>query len=70
MTTGDANKAQYPDGYANGGILKAPMDTTPLVIIFPTKGSRAIIAGILMGKKPSGATPRIKTNAGSIASPR
>lgn len=70
MVTGDANSVRNLIGVANSGILKAPINIAELPSVSGTKVSPAMNAGILMVKKPSGATPRIKTNAGSIASPR
>jgi len=67
--TGDANSVLYPDGYAKGGILKGPMYIAELLGDIHPQGSKTIIAGIPMGKKPSGATHRIEPNAGNFASP-
>jgi len=67
--TGDANSVLYPDGYAKGGILKGPMYIGELLGDIHPQGSKTIIAGIPMGKYPSGATLRIEPNVGNFAGP-
>jgi len=69
VLTGDADSERNPDGYAKGGILKSPMHIAELLGDIHPQGSKTIIAGIPMGKKPSGATLRIEPNVGNFAGP-